>query len=361
MSGESLADYAGKDALLALERDVAEARRQRDTVKAALKRSQDYAGELEAELDAITGVLSRQPKPPKWVSPARPKAGNHAIVTTILSDMHFDEVVNPHEMGGVNAYDRDIAEMRLKRYFERVIMLARDYTSGVTIDGFVLMLGGDSLTGEIHPELHRTNAASIPDGLLHWSELVAAGVDMLLDEFSKGVIVESPGNHGRQSLKVEPKQFSRRSYDWLLANMVAREFKRDDRATFLINEAMETRLQVYDTVYLLHHGMVGGSNAGSGIGGIWPTIMRDDARRRNMWQDTNAPYDIACMGHWHQYTWGPGQKFVINGSLKGYDEFAKSKSFGFEQPQQAWWLTTPEHGPTFTNGVKVGDRKREGW
>jgi hypothetical protein len=34
----------------------------------------------------------------------------------------------------------------------------------------------------------------------------------------------------------------------------------------------------------------------------------------------------------------------VNGSLKGYDEYAKDGGFGFERPQQALFFVTPEHG-----------------
>lgn len=33
----------------------------------------------------------------------------------------------------------------------------------------------------------------------------------------------------------------------------------------------------------------------------------------------------------------------------------------FEPPQQALWLTTPEHGVGFQAPVLVADRKKEGW
>lgn len=343
------------------ERATAAARRDASSARAALKISDARVEELTAELNILSGIADLNPSPPKWLAPARPKAGNRAIVTTLLSDLHLDEVVNPDEMGGVNAFDRDIATLRLRRYFERTIMLGRDYSSGVTIEGAAVLFAGDNITGEIHDELARTNADSIPGTLLYWSEQLAAGLDMLADEWGKVACFESPGNHGRMSRKVEPKQFARRSFDWLLMNMVANLFRRDPRVEFTITEGYDSRFTIYDTTYLLHHGLTGGSSAGSGIGGIWPTIMRDDARRRNAYQAVRQPYDIAAMGHWHQYTWGPGQAFVINGSLKGYDEFARHRSFGFEPPQQAWWLTTPQHGVTFTAPVLVQDRKREGW
>jgi hypothetical protein len=75
----------------------------------------------------------------------------------MLSDTHFDEVVNPDEMEGLNAYNREIAMMRLEKWTQNVIKMARHYLSGVNYDGVVLILGGDIFSGDIHEELALTN------------------------------------------------------------------------------------------------------------------------------------------------------------------------------------------------------------
>jgi hypothetical protein len=63
------------------------------------------------------------------------------------------------------------------------------------------------------------------------------------------------------------------------------------------------------------------------------------------------------MGHWH--TLMMLQRFIVNGSLKGYDEYAASNNFGFEPPQQALWLTHSDRGITFSMPVHVEERKKE--
>ena len=65
------------------------------------------------------------------------------------------------------------------------------------------------------------------------------------------------------------------------------------------------------------------------------------------------------LGHFHQYMTLPG--IIVNGSLKGYDEYAMISNFGFEVPQQAFWLTTPERGPAFHVAIQPMTRKAEGW
>jgi hypothetical protein len=46
-----------------------------------------------------------------------------------------------------------------------------------------------------------------------------------------------------------------------------------------------------------------------------------------------------------------GQNFVVNGSLKGYDEYARRNGFGFEKARQALFLVTPERGITTQTAV----------
>jgi hypothetical protein len=87
--------------------------------------------------------------------------------------------------------------------------------------------------------------------------------------------------------------------------------------------------------------------------------MRLDARKRARQNAVNQGYNLLTMGHWHQLVYGPS--FIVNGSLKGYDEYAFDLNFGFEPPQQAAWLIVPEHGRTWTAPIFCQDRKKEGW
>ena len=52
---------------------------------------------------------------------------------------------------------------------------------------------------------------------------------------------------------------------------------------------------------------------------------------------------------------------MVNGSLKGYDEYAAVSNFGFEAPAQGLFLMTPEHGKTWTAPILPMDRKAEKW
>lgn len=305
-------------------------------------------------LERIAEYSGRALAPPKWlVKPAR-KADKTATLVSVLSDTHFDEVVNPAEIGYRNAYSRRIAELRLERYFNQVIRLSRDYLTGMTYDGFVLMLAGDLVSGDIHDELTQTNDAQMLDTVLHWSAQIAAGIELLVATYGRCHVPVVAGNHGRRSRKPRMKGRARDNYDWLIGQLLVRHFDGDDRVTFDIPDGTDCLVDVHGTRFLLTHGdQVSG---GGGIGGHWPPLMRLIAKKRVRYQ-----FDSLVCGHWHSTILSANQGLIVNGTTKGEDEFSAIMGFTPEPPQQAMFTVAPEHGVTFSAPVFVQDRKREGW
>ncbi len=324
----------------------------------------DEVGRLRKQLGDAVGVIERLERiaeysgralsPPKWLARTPKRTEQIATLCTILSDCHFDEVVDPAQIEHRNGYDRRIAELRLERYFTQVVRLARDYLAGVTFDGVVVFLGGDLISGDIHEELSDTNAAQTLDTVLHWSERIAAGLALLADEFGQVHVVAVVGNHGRRSRKPRAKGRVRDNYDWMISQLVARHFHSDRRLTFQIPDGTDALVPVHDTTFLVTHGdQVSG---GGGIGGIWPPIMRMIAKKR-----VRHDFDTVVMGHWHQLIMAPSAGLIVNGSLKGEDEYAAVMNFAPEPAQQALWTVAPGRGVTFSAPVFVEDRTREGW
>jgi hypothetical protein len=331
-------------------------RKERSRLAAENIRLTERLEQIERSLTIVESADDVLLDPPHWLVPSKPKS-SAATLVVMLSDTHFDEVVNPDEMEGLNAYNRQIAVMRLERWAQNVVKLARHYMSGVTYDGVVLILGGDIFTGDIHEELSLTNDDTMIGSLLFWSEQIAAVTDLLATEFKKCHVVSVVGNHGRTTRKPRMKQRVRTNYDWLLAKMVERHFYKDKRVTFTIPESADAIINIYEHGHLITHGdQVSG---GGGIGGIYPPIMRMRARKEGRYLQTGKTFKTLWLGHWHQYISTPSM--VVNGSMKGYDEYAMLMGFGFEQPQQALALITPEKNITFQAPVFCADRKKEKW
>lgn len=329
--------------------------------KAERRELEAEADRLRALLDLTANVTAARGRRIEWKGGRRRNGRGRAVVTAVLSDLHLDETVRADEMHGVNAYDRRIAEQRLGRWVEKATTLPRDYMAGVEYDGAALFLAGDLLSGDIHEELRKTNAGTIAEGIAQWIDPLSAAVGALADAYGKVTVDVVAGNHGRNPLnrRSPAKGRARDNFDALLGWLIARDYADDPRVDVNVELSTDAYRTIYSTRYLVNHG--DSAKGGSGIAGALSPLMLFSHRKGKATAATGQPYDLMVVGHWHQLMMLPGQGLIVNGSLKGYDEYARVSGFSFEPPQQGLWLTTPEHGVTLTMPVLVADRKAEKW
>lgn len=359
MSGKSLDDFADAKAKVRFEENHGIARENR-TLRATLAEQTRLAEHLARQLRLVSWLEASKIAPPVWMAP-RTKSGTHLGIPTLqLTDVHFDEVINPEQIGGYNKYNRRIALQRLQRVFEKACIIPRDYLSGVQYDGFQLNLGGDMFSGFIHEELTETNEGTIMESLLALLDPLVAGITLLAKEFKQVNVAAVVGNHSRNSKKPRAKFRAQNNFDWLLYKLLERHFASDKRITWNIPDGADARYTLFGTKYLLTHGDQ--FHGGSGIAGAMSPLLlgvhRKTAREVVI---TGDAHNVMAMGHWHQTIPLLTHGLMVGGCLCGYGEFAYLGNFKPEPPQQAFWVTTPEHGPTFFTSIFVQDRKAEGW
>lgn len=313
--------------------------------------------ELREMYELVQEIEANHKKPPAWAAPKRKHKSHTGIISLLFSDPHFDEVVDPAEVEGLNAYNREIAIQRLERCVQKTIMLSRDYISGVTYDGMYLFLGGDNVSGWIHEELSETNECAVPETVDFWLDPLASAIGAFADHFGRVHCAGVVGNHGRTTRKPRAKRRVTDNIDWLIYRMLARDFRNDSRVSFQIPRSADTTVPIYSTDILFTHGDQ--FRGGSGISGVLAPMMTGTYRKTKRAMLTDQSFDYIAMGHWHQLNFF--KNIIMNGSLKGYDEYAYVSNFEYEPPQQAMWLTTPENGITMTAPVLVLDRAKEGW
>lgn len=345
------AEQAQAERVAVLQKRIATIASQRDRALSEL-------AELRDTMNLITAMEDSKTKPPRWMAPPT-KGTHHATVNLLITDTHFDEVVKPEEVDGINAYNREIAEIRLEGAFKGGWKLAKKYLAGVTYDGVCMMLGGDIFSGLIHEELKESNEADVIASVVHWIEPLEAGINLLAEEFGKVHVVGVPGNHGRNTRKPRFKGRATDNFDWLLYKLIERDFKKREDVTIQVGNAMDAHVQVYNTRYLLTHGDQ--FKGGSGISGAMAPLMLGAHRKTRRQSAAGRPYDVMVMGHFHHELSLPSQGLIVGPCLKGYDEFAYGNNFPPGPAAQALWLTTPEHGVTFRAPIFVQDRRREGW
>lgn len=298
--------------------------------------------------------LAEQPvRVPTWLLNNKAPKSAPGVPTLLASDWHWGEVVDPAQIGGVNEYSLKTAHDRAKRMINNTIDLLNNHMVNPSYPGIVFALGGDMITGDIHEELVATNEREVMPTVVDLWGVLAWCIETLADKFGRVFVPCVSGNHGRNTKKIRAKGRNFTSFDWLLYTFLAKRFEGDARVTFYIPDGADALYSVYGHRYLLTHGdqFRGGDAL---IGPLGP-IVRGDHRKRARNMQINADYDTIVMGHWHQLM--QTQKFIVNGSLIGYNEYAYNNNYGFEPPRQALWITHPERGITFHMPVQVDGKK----
>jgi hypothetical protein len=289
---------------------------------------------------------------PDWLI-RTPKEEVSGVPTLFASDWHWAEIVDPKQIGGVNQYNITISQQRARALIETAIDLLNNHLNNPEYPGIVFALGGDMVSGDIHEELMATNEVEIMPTVLDLFGVLTWCITTLADQFGKVFVPCVTGNHGRNTHKIRAKGRNFTSFDWLLYSFLAKRFEADERIKFLIPDGPDAYYSIFGHKYLLTHGDQ--FRGGDGMIGALGPIIRGDHRKRSRNAQIDQDYDTMLLGHWHQLI--QLQRLIVNGSLKGYDEYANQNNFPYEPPRQALWITHPQHGITFSAPVNV-ERKR---
>lgn len=307
---------------------------------------------LDAEYikEKIIGLTEAEVRPPAWLDRGTKVFTGAGVPTLFASDWHWGEVVDPKQINGVNKYNVAISQERARTLIEKTIDLLVNHLYMPNYPGIVFALGGDMVSGDIHEELTATNDLEMMPVVLDLFGVLRWCIERLADQFGKVFVPCVSGNHGRNTKKIRAKGRNFTSFDWLVYQFLSKHFENDARVRFLIPDGSDCHYVVMGHRYLLTHGDQ--FRGGDGMIGALGPIVRGDHRKRSRNTQIDMGYDTMLLGHWHQLI--QLQRLIVNGSLKGYDEYAYTNNFPFEAPRQALWITHPDHGITFSAPVNVG-------
>ena len=325
-------------------------------LKAELK-IHDSQSEQLSIIKGVIGSMTRQVEalePPEWMLKPQAKASAPGAPSLFLSDLHWGERVFPAQINNVNEYSVKIAHQRMHTLVDSAIRLLKIISPKMDYPGLVLPLGGDMISGNIHDELTATNELNSMPAVLDLYGVLVGVINTMANTFGRVFLPCVSGNHGRDTRKIWSKDRHHTSFDWLLYRFLAKHFEGDTRVTFFIPDGSDAYYKVYNHAYLLTHGDQ--FRGGDGMIGCLGPILRGDHKKRSRNAQVDMEYDTMLMGHWHQYI--HHGRVIVNGSLKGMDEYAWANNFGFELPQQALWITHPKHGQTFRMPVYVETNKK---
>lgn len=323
-------------------------RREKETKDARLRKEHAELVELLQEsTKREEALLKLRETPPLQVKRREFGSGKReAAAVALISDLHVEETVTPEQSGGINEYDLDVAAEAVQRIFAGVKWMNELYRPVFGVRDVVLAIMGDLMTGRIHDENVETGALSPVETSLWLRDHLIAGIrDLLADSGMERLsIVCVPGNHGRTTKKIHRATYSENSYEWLVYQQLAHEFRGEKRVTFDVGKSPHKWVQVYDSTFHVCHG--DDVSYGGGVGGLSIPL----GKRIPVWDRVRAA-DIHLLGHFHQFR--DFNNAIVNGSGIGYNAYALSIGAPPEPPQQGYFLWDSKRGKTCVSPIWV--------
>jgi hypothetical protein len=157
------------------------------------------------------------------------------------------------------------------------------------------------------------------------------------------------GNHGRMTHKPRFKGMNATNHEYNVYLRLKKHFERkgDKRFKFLIPREADAYFKVYKWKFMLTHGDKLGVKGGDGIIGSLGPLMRGRIKIGHSEGHIGRDFDYLLCGHWHDYICLPEKGLIVNGTLKGPDEYSHlSLRATPNRPLQALWFCHPVHGIT---------------
>lgn len=309
--------------------------------------------QVEHALAEIAGLRQVPIQPPKWTLPSTAGKRRKSLIGLLVSDVHMGEVIREGEILGINEFNVEICQRRLRRMFSACCTIGSRWIADTSNQGAVLFLTGDLISGDIHEELRITNACTAHEQVRLMVEEIVAGARHLVETYGHLLITSVPGNHGRTTIKPTAKLYSRLSYDTLIADMVRDRFLNDSRVTFQIGESFDHIVPMVGFPILQTHGDKTGTGGGQGFAGAMLPIVRGAKKVEHLLSRAGFPYYWMLQGHLHT-SGQPGNVFS-NGSVPGISEYGYGLRASLEPPQQWMFLVHEMWGMRERIEIKLED------
>ena len=265
------------------------------------------------------------------------KAEGSKYAIALFSDAHIEETVTAASVLGKNEYNIDIAKQRIETYFTNLACcLNKD-----GVERLIFASLGDTISGYIHDELSQTNGMSPLEATLLAQNLIYSGLCFLCNNTKLKQIqfIGIVGNHSRTTKKIQHANGYKLSYEWLMYKNI--EQRCGTAKLPIVFNIPDSELAIVDTDdgrrFIFCHGFqIRGSGTGT-VCGIYPALNRLSLKWNNTFNQ-----DRIFLGHFHCCT--SITNAAVNGSIIGYNTFAMTNGFAYEEPCQYYVVYDSEIG-----------------
>ncbi len=315
-------------------------------------------------LNVLEKAVREFPVPDRIKPPIRRvRSVGEEVAVILCSDWHIGEVVRPEQVSNVNVFNENVAASRLELFATKIVELVelqRHYTS---INKAVIWLGGDMVSGVIHEELKDTAILLAVEQTALAGYLMAQFIAEVSTLFREVVVITTVGNHGRLSKKRAFKTHTVNNLDYVAYQICAFALRNYKHIRFYVDASIFRFADVNGWRFVFSHG----DETRSWMQIPFYGLRRDYASKQaiNVYVHNNGdltgavqPVNYKVIGHFHTTGLIPDNYgfIIMNGSLKGVDEFSFTKGF-ISRPSQYLFGVHKEYGVTFNYPVWLDKAK----
>lgn len=323
-----IADAVADAAQLAADAELARLRSEVATLRGRYKAALAQIDRERERADSLVQLRDITPVRHKAASKKTPL--HDATMVVLLSDWHVEELVDPATCNGLNSFDLDVADQRIAELTERFATLLEHERRLARIDRVLVWLGGDFISGHIHPDTAEL-AQLAPLAATRWAgERIRGFIDTVADQAAEVIVATSCGNHGRSNAGERKPRIgteAEHSFEQHLYLTLSQAEQRKN-VRWQVSESYLNYVDLDGFRIRAHHGH--GYTFHGGIGGIHVPVSKANAA----WQAIERA-DLTVFGHWHQWSWLRAGRYVSNGSLIGHNAYAVRIKAAYEPPCQS--------------------------
>lgn len=306
LSGE-IRDAVAAESQIAADAEIARLRAENADLKARYKGALEQVASERSRADSLlnlSGIQSARPVSRRQATKAHP-----ATMMLLISDVHCEEVVRPEHVNNRNEFNLDVCDARLAELQERFFEMLEWERGKADITRLVIWLGGDLITGMIHPELAETNQLH-PLAACRWiGERLRRLVDEAATRADEVIVATNSGNHGRTTEKQRTLEADVSYEHNLYLTMAAAE--RNPNVRWQVSEGHLNYVNLDGFVVRFTHGHSIRYNGGNN-GLALPAMKAISA-----WDAADGRSDLTVFGHYHTFSWLRAARYVSNGSVIG--------------------------------------------
>jgi transcriptional regulator with XRE-family HTH domain len=267
-----------------------------------------------------------------------------------LSDEHFGDVVQPHQVGGLENYNMRVALRRAEVLVDSTIKFTQHTLKGYDFDTLYVLANGDHVSGEIHNAKEHSEYRNIFKTCITCGQMHAMMLRDLSPHFNDIKIIYLSGNHGRRSTKKDYNS-PLDNWDYLVAETAKAYAQRLDNVEFIIPDSFAFNLDINGHGFHVAHG----DDVRSWNSIPWYGIERKTRRLLSLnCQDGNR-VSYFCFGHFHT----PAEQAalsgetLLNGTFVATSPYVYNSLSSFIEPTQLLHGVHKDHGVSWRLHVKL--------